>query len=64
MFREIAERAVEALKSIAESLGTLATTADLQAEVLTQHQHHVHHPRPEPAAQPLRSVTTEDRLRG
>lgn len=64
MFREIAERAVQALESIAESLGTLAKTADLQAEVLNQHQHHVH-VRTEPAAQPLRSVTTsEDRLRG
>lgn len=42
----LAERAVDALESIAQSLGTLAETADLQAQVLTQH----HDVRPKPKA--------------
>jgi len=47
----LAERAVEALESIAESLGTMSRTADLQAQILTQHQ-----------AQPQRRELSEDQV--
>lgn len=58
----LAERAVEALESIAESLGTMSRTAELQAELLTEHQHHAHMRVADvsPKQQPLRAVAEED----
>lgn len=36
--RSLARRAVEALETIARHLGALAKTADLQGQILAQHQ--------------------------
>lgn len=57
----LAGRAVEALESIAESLGTLSKTAELQHQVLTEHHVIAQHSEP---YEPLRSVPTEDGRRG
>ena len=58
----LAERAVGALESIAQSLSAMARTAELQAEILTKHHHPQQHSDPRVFADPCWRELTEEEI--